>query len=167
MRSDVLAGKAALPAVRAVLDTNVIVSALLKDGGREALLVDLAQSGSFKLVVSEALLEEYEEVLRRPGFGFNPTQITGSLRAIRDSAIVVHPQKRLHVTRDPDDNKVLERALEGRGRIRCHRQHPRLPEGISGDQDNSSAAVPYHLGRPIGVRIPTRRRSPQSECTFS
>jgi len=112
LRSDVLAGKAALPAVRAVLDTNVIVSALLKDGGREALLVDLAQSGSFKLVVSEALLEEYEEVLRRPGFGFNPTQITGSLRAIRDSATVVHPQKRLHVTRDPDDNKVLECALE-------------------------------------------------------
>jgi predicted nucleic acid-binding protein len=47
-----------VPAVKAVLDTNVIVSALLKDGGREALIVDLAQSGSFKLVVSEALLEE-------------------------------------------------------------------------------------------------------------
>jgi predicted nucleic acid-binding protein len=92
LRFDVLAGKAAVPAVKAVLDTNVIVSALLKDGGREALLVHLALSGSFKLVVSEALLEEYEEVLRRPGLAFNPTQITGSLRAIRDSAIMVQPR---------------------------------------------------------------------------
>jgi putative PIN family toxin of toxin-antitoxin system len=101
-----------VPPVKAVLDTNVIVSALLKDGGREALLVDLALSGSFTLVVSNALLEEYEEVLRRPGFGFNPTQVTRSLRAIRDTAIIVQPQKQLHVTRDPDDNKVLECALE-------------------------------------------------------
>jgi putative PIN family toxin of toxin-antitoxin system len=102
-----------VPPVKAVLDTNVIVSALLKDGGREALLVDLALSGGFTPVVSKVLLEEYEEVLRRPGFGFNPTRITRSLRAIRDTAIIVQPQKELHVTRDPDDNKVLECVLEG------------------------------------------------------
>jgi len=101
-----------VPPVKAVLDTNVVVSALLKGGGREALLVDLALAGSFTLVVSNALLEEYEEVLRRPGFGFNPTQVARSLRAIQHTAVIVQPQKQLQVTRDPDDNKVLECALE-------------------------------------------------------
>jgi putative PIN family toxin of toxin-antitoxin system len=102
-----------VPPVNAVLDTNVIVSALLKDRGREALLLDLALSGGFTLLVSDALLEEYEEVLRRPGFGFNPARITQSLRAIRATARIVQPQNQLHATRDPDDNMILECALEG------------------------------------------------------
>jgi len=102
-----------VPPVKAVLDTNVIVSALLQDEGREALLLYLALSGSFTLIVLRALIEEYEEVLRRPAFEFNPTHITRSLQAIRDAARIVQPQKELHVTRDPDDNLVLECAWEG------------------------------------------------------
>ena len=37
-----------------------------------------------------------------------------SLRLMRRAAILVVPRKRLEVTRDPDDNKVLECALEAR-----------------------------------------------------
>lgn len=96
-----------------MLDTNVIVSAHLKPGGREALILELALAGRFRLVVSEALLEEYEGVLRRPRFGFNAAAVTRSIRAIREIAHVVRPGEKLHVARDPDDNKVLECAVEG------------------------------------------------------
>lgn len=103
----------AVAAPSAVLDTNVIISAHLKASGQEALILELALSGKFTLIASPALLEEYESVLRRPRFGFNPTSVTRSIRAIRDHAVLVQPAKRLHITRDPDDNMVLECAMEG------------------------------------------------------
>ena len=68
-------------------------------------------TGEFKWSVSEALLEEYEGVLLRPRFGLNSQRITESLKAIRKSAVMVKPGKRLRVTSDPEDNKVLECAL--------------------------------------------------------
>ena len=97
--------------LKAVLDTNVIVSAHLKAEGQEALILELALTGEFKWSVSEALLEEYEEVLRRPRFRLTSQRITESLKAIRKSAVMVRPGKRLRVTSDPEDNKVLECAL--------------------------------------------------------
>jgi putative PIN family toxin of toxin-antitoxin system len=108
-----IAGNDAVRVVKAVLDTNVVVSAHLKGEGREALILELAVSGRFKLVVSEALLEEYEEVLERPRFHLDPGKIGRSIQAIRKAALLVQPPRQLHVTRDPDDNKVLECALEG------------------------------------------------------
>ncbi len=99
-------------AASAVLDTNVIVSALLKAEGREALILDLAVCRRFSLAVSEPLLEEYEGVLRRPRFGFDPQEVARSLRAIRGVAAVVEPRERLNVARDPDDNMILECAVE-------------------------------------------------------
>jgi putative PIN family toxin of toxin-antitoxin system len=103
-----------VPPVRAVLDTNVVVSAHLKERGQEALILELALSGRFELVVSPALLQEYEEVLLRPRFNLYPAAITRSIRAIRHLALLVSPTKSLNVTRDPDDNMVLECASSGK-----------------------------------------------------
>jgi putative PIN family toxin of toxin-antitoxin system len=100
-----------VPRVKAVLDTNVIVSALLADGGREALILDLAFSARYTLVVSDALLEEYEEVLRRPRFRLDPRRIKAAMREIRSASLHVDPQTKVRAARDPDDNKVLECAL--------------------------------------------------------
>ena len=49
----------------AVLDTNVLVSALLEPRGLPARLLDQATAGSFELVVSDYLLDELREVLER------------------------------------------------------------------------------------------------------
>ena len=102
-----------MPVVKAVLDTNVVVSAHLKVEGLEALILELALSARFSLIVSRALLEEYEGVLRRPRFRLDPRRIERSMLAIQKAAILVQPQKHLQVTLDPEDNKVLECALEG------------------------------------------------------
>jgi uncharacterized protein len=52
--------------VRAVLDPNVIISALLSPSGNPARLLRLWQGGEFELIVSASLLEELERALAYP-----------------------------------------------------------------------------------------------------
>jgi putative PIN family toxin of toxin-antitoxin system len=52
--------------VRIVLDTNVLVSALLNREGPPATLLDLILTGALKLVYCTEMLIEYREVLARP-----------------------------------------------------------------------------------------------------
>lgn len=106
------AKNAAVPRVKAVLDTNVLVSALLKNGGREALIFNLAASGMFVPVVSGPLLDEYAAVLGRPGFGFETRRVQGALQDIRRHALHVGiPPATARTARDPDDDMVLACAL--------------------------------------------------------
>ncbi len=100
--------------LRAVLDTNVVNSAHLSPEGQQALILGLAIAGHFRCFVSEALLEEYEGVLRRERFGLSPRNVTQSIRIIRKTTTLVIPKRKLDVSRDSDDNKVVECALEAR-----------------------------------------------------
>jgi len=100
--------------LKAVMDTNVVLSAHLTIEGPSGVILDLVFSKFFRCFVSYPLLEEYEEVLKRPRFGLDAREIARSLRLIRSATIRVTPRKPLTVTRDPDDNKVLECALEAR-----------------------------------------------------
>ena len=100
--------------IRAVPDTNIVVSAHLEADGAEALILGLALGGLFRCFVSEELFQEYSEVLRRPKFGFEKEQIEKLLRGMRKATRMVKPKKKLKLTRDPDDNHVLECALEAR-----------------------------------------------------
>jgi putative PIN family toxin of toxin-antitoxin system len=51
--------------MRVVLDTNIIVSSFLSPKGISAKILDSARAGLFELVVSEAILTEYEEALSK------------------------------------------------------------------------------------------------------
>ncbi|MBU1486882.1 putative toxin-antitoxin system toxin component, PIN family [bacterium] len=55
--------------LKAVFDTNIIVSAAIKKEGLPALLLSLFLEGKINLFISPPLLAEYEEVLKRPKFG--------------------------------------------------------------------------------------------------
>jgi uncharacterized protein len=101
-----------MPGPSVVLDTNVIVSAHLKQEGLERFVLDLALARKLQLFLSEEILQEYEGVLARPSFEFNLNKIAASLRLIEKAAIMVHPQKRVKAAKDPDDNKFLECAAE-------------------------------------------------------
>ena|SRR5260370_26485868 len=97
---------------RVVLDTNVYVSALMF-GGLPGSLLDLAFLRSFTLIISPALLEELDEKLRAK-FGV-PAEDAALVRArLEKVAEVVQPRESLSVIADdPDDNGVLECAVEG------------------------------------------------------
>lgn len=97
--------------IRVVLDTNVVVSAVLTRGGSEAHALDLATAGKVRFYVTPAILTEYEEVLRRAKFRrVSPKLINGALDLIRRVAILVNPAMTLAVSRDESDNRFLECA---------------------------------------------------------
>jgi len=96
--------------VRVVLDTNVVVSAHLNPDGYERSVLDLVLFGKLRIFVSEAILREYENVLRRPKFRMKPLDVSRSLRLLRAAARVVVPYGRLNAASDPGDNRFLECA---------------------------------------------------------
>src|SRR5205807_248913 len=85
-----------------------------KRGEPQAVILGLAIAAYFRWFVSGALLGEYEGVLRRERFGLSPRSVTQSMRTIRKCSTLVIPKRKLNVSRDPDDNKVVECALEAR-----------------------------------------------------
>jgi uncharacterized protein len=99
---------------RAVLDTNVVVSAHLSSEGAAAVVFELAVSRRFRCFSSEPLLRECWEVLRRGKLGLDLPETANSLRRFENSHTVVVPRKTLQICRDPGDNKVMECAIEAR-----------------------------------------------------
>lgn len=98
--------------IRVVFDTNVYISALMF-GGLPGSLLDLAFLQSFLVVISPALLDELDEKLR---LKFEvAAEDAAIIRAKLESiAEIVRPDMVLHVIADdPDDNRVLECAIQG------------------------------------------------------
>jgi putative PIN family toxin of toxin-antitoxin system len=60
---------------RAVLDTNVLVSALISPGGPSATLLLELRAGAFELIASPTLLAELREVLGRAKFRRYVTEV--------------------------------------------------------------------------------------------
>jgi len=55
--------------MRVIIDTNVLVSAVLKDRDPETVIMFMASRGDMEWVVSPEIMAEYREVLGRPKFG--------------------------------------------------------------------------------------------------
>lgn len=96
--------------IRIVLDTNVIVSALLKSEGAEAAVLLLALNSNVALGISEPILAEYGEVLSRPKFKRSPEVVDGLLACIKSVGHLVRPRHTLAVISHESDNRFLECA---------------------------------------------------------
>jgi uncharacterized protein len=95
--------------IRVVLDTNILVSALLQTQGLPARTFLMALAGTTaQLCVSGNIYAEYEEVLRRPKFNRSEVAIESALRAVRQNGFWVKPSETVHVCSDPDDDIFLE-----------------------------------------------------------
>jgi putative PIN family toxin of toxin-antitoxin system len=95
---------------RVVLDTNIIVSAILQPLGPPAQAFLLALSHSLQMCVSGRIFAEYEEVIRRPRFRRTEGAIQSTLTAIREHAYWVRPTEIVQACSDPDDDIFLECA---------------------------------------------------------
>jgi putative PIN family toxin of toxin-antitoxin system len=99
---------------RAVLDTNVLVSALISPGGPSAALLLELRTGTFELVVSPNLLAELGEVLARPKF----RQYVTEAEAAAYVELIKHESSTYEDPRpageplsvDPDDEYLLDLA---------------------------------------------------------
>jgi putative PIN family toxin of toxin-antitoxin system len=94
--------------IRVVVDTNVLVSALIAPAGNEALILLAVQQGLVKLSFSEEILPEYAEVLVRPKFAFPPHEIQALIAMLRSQGEAVRdPQPLASSLPDPGDDKFL------------------------------------------------------------
>lgn len=101
--------------MRAVVDANVFVSALLVDLGPPWAVVDSWRRGEFEMITTTELLAELRDVFARPSILsrlIEPPDET--LQHIVDVAVQARSGPRLDVIRDdPSDNRLLEAAIAG------------------------------------------------------
>ena len=103
--------------MRAVIDTNILVRAVIKPLGTVGPVLRRLRDGDYILVYSEPLITEFVDVLNRPRikdkYGLAPEDIETvvALILLRGEAVV--PTRRITICRDPDDNMFLEAAVDG------------------------------------------------------
>ena len=95
---------------KVVLDTNVLVSALLTNG-HPAGIVDLIAEGKLRPFYSAPIMNEYLSVLRRSKFDFSPLQISRLIDDIVRAGIAVEVNKpSVFAMTDEDDRKFYDVA---------------------------------------------------------
>jgi putative PIN family toxin of toxin-antitoxin system len=104
--------------IRAVLDANVFVSAALSPNGIPAKILTAWRAEQFQLVISKAILEEIDRVLRYPKIlkrhQWREERIRLFIEDLAHLTVLTPGERKLTViTEDPSDNRYLECATEG------------------------------------------------------
>ena len=103
----------AFKVIPVVVDTNVIVSALLF-GGQPGRLMALWQSGRIKLIASKPMMDELLRVLAYPRFDLSASEIEHLIyREILPHVDIIDvPAGQPAVSEDPSDDMFIHCALE-------------------------------------------------------
>ena len=101
--------------MRVVLDTNVLIGALITSGTPPDALYRAWLRGEFDLVTSAAQIAEIADVASRPRLGkfINPDEAADILDYIGLRAIVLDDPPGVHFSPDPGDNPILAAAIAG------------------------------------------------------
>lgn len=105
--------------MRLVLDTNVLVAAMRSPRGASAALVRAAREGAFEMAATATLFFEYEAVMSRDEHLQASQLHLGDVSVLLDRlAKAITPVRVSFMWRpqvsDPDDDMVLEAAVNGR-----------------------------------------------------
>ncbi len=107
---------------RIILDTNVLLVSISPRSRFYWIFQDLL-AGRFELLISNEILNEYEEIIGRK---FNPDVAKNVVRAliILPNVEQVHPSYRWNlITTDPDDNKFVDCAVAGNAQVLVTEDH--------------------------------------------
>jgi putative PIN family toxin of toxin-antitoxin system len=103
--------------LRAVVDTNVLVRALIRPQGSVGRVLEKLTDRNFTLLYSMPLLDELVDVLGRPHlrtkYHLSDEIVKDALRAILLFGEEVVPGRRIQACRDAKDDMVLEAAVNG------------------------------------------------------
>lgn len=100
---------------RAVVDTNVLISAALRSRSHPRRVVDTIRENNASLLFSDATFDEFRTRIQRPKFdryvskGLRDAYLS-QLLAVSDWVSITHSR---FGCRDPDDDKFLETAILG------------------------------------------------------
>lgn len=101
--------------VRIVLDTNVLVSALMSVGTPPDKLYEAWQRKDYDLITSRWQVSELSNVLNRPKVQryIQSEERKQLFEEIDNHAEFVHHLPTVHLSPDPDDNHILATAIAG------------------------------------------------------
>ncbi len=103
--------------MRAVVDTNILVSALIRPQGAVGPMIVHLRRGDYTLLYNDATLEELVDVLNRPRirekYGLNDADIRAVVALILLRGEFVVPEVTIRACRDPHDDKFLTVAVNG------------------------------------------------------
>lgn len=107
--------------MRAVIDTNILVRAMLNPGGSVGPVVDSLRDGHYLFLYSQATLNELIDVLSRPRmarrYGLTPDEVDALCALVIRRGETVQSGRTITLCRDPKDNKFLEVAVAGRADV--------------------------------------------------
>ena len=96
------------------MDTNVLISALMF-GGNPRLILEKVIRGDIELYLSEALISELGEVLKRPKFGLPLSIVNQILSELSAISELFRPSRSIYKVKvDPADNRILECAIDAK-----------------------------------------------------
>lgn len=103
--------------MRAVVDTNILIRALIKPRGTVGPVLGHLAQAKYVIIYSEPMLDELIAKLVLPRIRIKyaiddqTVETTVALLALRGE--LVHPTRRVKVCRDPQDDMLIEAALAG------------------------------------------------------
>jgi putative PIN family toxin of toxin-antitoxin system len=100
----------------AVIDSTVLVSAFLTEGGVSAELLRFAREGVFLVFLSEDILAETQHTLAYPRirecYNYTEDDVADFLNRLRIAATLVDALPQVTVVRDPNDDMVIATAVQ-------------------------------------------------------
>jgi hypothetical protein len=102
--------------MRAVLDTNIIVSALIAPAGKPAAIIDAWLDGKFTLLTCAAHVDELRSTLQKPRVAdlIKPYKGGRLVNQIKKLAETIDPLPRVERSSDPADDFLLALAEAGK-----------------------------------------------------
>jgi putative PIN family toxin of toxin-antitoxin system len=95
---------------RVVLDTNILVSALLKSKSKPAEIIRAMALQNFLVFYSQAIFTEYEAVLPRAKFGFAAADLSNLLRLFQLHGVLLKPDSGSRTLPDESDRIFYDAA---------------------------------------------------------
>jgi uncharacterized protein len=101
--------------MRVILDTNVLVAALIVSDGPPHQLFEAFLNDRFILITSDAQIEEFSRVTRYPSIRsrIHPAQAGRLVNAVRSLSVLLEDLPAARVSRDPHDDYLFAMARAG------------------------------------------------------
>jgi putative PIN family toxin of toxin-antitoxin system len=104
--------------MRAVVDTNILVRAIIKPDGTVGPVLHQLRLGRYTILYARVLLAELVDVLNRPRIRHKYHLSDDDIKTVLGLVLLrgepVTPQRTIAVCRDPKDDKFLEVAIAGK-----------------------------------------------------
>ncbi len=98
----------------AVIDTNVVVSSMLKHDSIPGEILDLVLSKTIVPLLNKEIIDEYEDVLKRNKFGFSNDEVDKLITNLKSNSIFLEREQTLEEFVDEDDIVFYEIVMSAR-----------------------------------------------------